>query len=140
MKAAQLANMPLQCNARICNRMGCLYQWQCIIGNSHSQLCSVSKTVEQVPGQAHSFVEHIQEGVAQAEADTTALLLFSGGQTRKEAGPRSEAEGYWLVAEAAGWWGHTHIRERTFTKVHLAAASVTWSLLLLTISLCPSVR
>lgn len=70
-----------------------------------------------MPGQAHSFIGHIQEGIVQAEADETALLLFSGGQTRKAAGPRSEAEGYWLVAEAAGWWGHAGVRDRAFTEV-----------------------
>ena len=37
----------------------------------------------QVPGQTHSFVQHIQLGVEQAAADPTALLLFSGGKTRR---------------------------------------------------------
>ncbi len=71
----------------------------------------------QVPGQAHSFIEHIQEGIARAEHDPDSLLLFSGGQTRKAAGPRSEAEGYWLVAEAASWWGSDTVRDRAFTEV-----------------------
>ena len=71
----------------------------------------------QVPGQAHSFIEHIQAGIHHAEHDPSALLLFSGGQTRKAAGPRSEAEGYWLVAEAAKWWGSVTVRERAFTEV-----------------------
>ena len=78
----------------------------------------------QVPGQAHSFIEHIQEGIGQAERDPTALLLFSGGQTRKAAGPRSEAEGYWLVAEAASWWGADHVRERAFTEVRCPVALI----------------
>ena len=72
---------------------------------------------DQVPGQAHSFIEHIQTGIQHAEHDPGALLLFSGGQTRKAAGPRSEAEGYWLVAEAAKWWGSTPVRARAFTEV-----------------------
>ena len=76
----------------------------------------------QVPGQAHSFIEHIQAGIQHAEHDPDALLLFSGGQTRKAAGPRSEAEGYWLVAEAAKWWGSSMVRERAFTEecAHIA--------------------
>jgi hypothetical protein len=37
----------------------------------------------QVPGQTHSFVQHIQLGVEQAAADPSALLLFSGGKTRR---------------------------------------------------------
>ena len=41
------------------------------------------------------------------------------GQTRKAAGPRSEAEGYWLVAEAAAWWGSHQVRERAFTEVNI---------------------
>ena len=70
-----------------------------------------------VEGQSHSFVEHIQMGVRHAEADPSSLLLFSGGQTRRAAGPRSEAEGYWMVAAAAGWWGHHGVQDRAFTEV-----------------------
>ena len=74
-----------------------------------------------VEGQSHSFVEHIQTGVKHAEADPSSLLLFSGGQTRRAAGPRSEAEGYWMVAAAAGWWGHHSVQDRAFTEVPLPA-------------------
>ena len=95
---------------------------QLVTFHDFSQLCC-----SQVPGQVHSFIEHIQEGIAQAEADATALLLFSGGPTRKAAGPRSEAEGYWLVAEAADWWGHSHIRERAYTEVKSAYQRKTTS-------------
>lgn len=51
------------------------------------------------PGQAATFVTHIQEGIEIAARDDGALLLFSGGETRKDAGPRSEAQSYWTVAE-----------------------------------------
>lgn len=57
------------------------------------------------PGQASTFVRHIQEGVDIAAKDDAALLLFSGGETRKDAGPRSEAQSYWSVAESEGWFG-----------------------------------
>jgi hypothetical protein len=57
------------------------------------------------PGQAATFVRHIQEGVDIAAKDDAALLLFSGGETRKDAGPRSEAQSYWSVAESRGWFG-----------------------------------
>ena len=53
---------------------------------------------------AETFVAHIQRGVAAAAADPRALLVFSGGETRAEAGPRSEALSYWLVAEHNRWW------------------------------------
>ncbi|KAI3430725.1 hypothetical protein D9Q98_005311 [Chlorella vulgaris] len=71
---------------------------------------------KEVEGQTHSFVQHIQLGVREAAADPDALLLFSGGKTRKDAGPRAEGEGYWLVAEAAKWYGAEGVRERAFTE------------------------
>lgn len=57
------------------------------------------------PGQAATFLAHIQEGVGIVAKDEEALLLFSGGETRKDAGPRSEAQSYWAVAESKGWFG-----------------------------------
>lgn len=57
------------------------------------------------PGQAATFLAHIQEGIKIAAKDNAALLLFSGGETRKDAGPRSEAQSYWAVAESKGWFG-----------------------------------
>lgn len=71
----------------------------------------------QMPGQAQTFLDHIQLGIQIAAADPQALLLFSGGQTRQAAGPRSEGLSYWMVAEAAGWFGHTEVRSRAFTEV-----------------------
>ena len=57
------------------------------------------------PGQAATFLAHIKEGVEIAAKDDGALLLFSGGETRKDAGPRSEAQSYWAVAESEEWFG-----------------------------------
>ena len=57
------------------------------------------------PGQAATFIAHIKEGVDIAARDDGALLLFSGGETRKDAGPRSEAQSYWAIAESKGWFG-----------------------------------
>jgi len=57
-----------------------------------------------VEGQAQSFVDHVRLGAELAARDPSALLLFSGGQTRSAAGPRSEGLSYWVVAEAAGWF------------------------------------
>lgn len=39
--------------------------------------------LQEVPGQTHSFVEHVQLGIKEAAADKDALLLFSGGKTRR---------------------------------------------------------
>lgn len=61
------------------------------------------------PGQAATFLSHIQEGVEAAGKDDESLLLFSGGETRKDAGPRSEAQSYWAVAESKGWFGESYL-------------------------------
>ncbi|KAE9446549.1 hypothetical protein RHGRI_031782 [Rhododendron griersonianum] len=71
------------------------------------------------PGQAATFVAHIKEGVETAAVDDEALLLFSGGETRKDAGPRSEAQSYWTVAESEGWFGkQENVRWRALTEEH----------------------
>lgn len=69
------------------------------------------------PGQASSFVDHIRAGVEAAAGDDDALLLFSGGETRQDAGPRSEAQSYWNVAESKDWFGNREsVRWRTLTE------------------------
>jgi hypothetical protein len=77
----------------------------------------------QVPGEPQSFIDHIALGVEEAARDTSALLLFSGGQTRKAAGPRSEGLSYWQVAEAAGWFNATDVRGRAYTEVRGAGSA-----------------
>ncbi|GJP47492.1 hypothetical protein CLOM_g6679 [Closterium sp. NIES-68] len=67
-------------------------------------------------GAASSFVEHIRLGVTAAAEDSRALLLFSGGETRRDAGPRSEAQSYWNAAEKLSWFGHTEVRGRALTE------------------------
>ena len=80
--------------------------------------CPPPRPLQDVPGQTHSFIEHIRLGVAHAAADAHALLLFSGGRTRRGAGPRPEGEGYWLVAEAGGWYGHREVRRGAGQCLH----------------------
>ncbi|CAM9785804.1 unnamed protein product, partial [Phaeothamnion confervicola] len=74
------------------------------------------------------LVRHIQEGVKAAAADPASLLLFSGGATRRVAGPRTEARNlfgkqcmhfllhqggsYFSVADHFRWWGSPHVRAR----------------------------
>lgn len=79
--------------------------------------CGLPCLVPQVPGEPQSFIDHIRLGVEAAAHDPGALLLFSGGQTRKAAGPRSEGLSYWQVADAAGWFNLTDVRSRAFTEV-----------------------
>ena len=52
----------------------------------------------------HFYIEHIRRAVELA-AGPSAVLVFSGGNTFAQAGPRSEAFGYWALAERFGWWG-----------------------------------
>lgn len=63
-------------------------------------------------GQLSTMMAHIQQGVALAAADNSSLLLFSGGETRAAAGPRSEALSYWEAAEAMRWFGASQVRGR----------------------------
>ncbi len=56
-------------------------------------------------GEPKHYIRHSQRGVELAAADPQALLIFSGGQSRLEAGPRSEAQSYYAVADLHGWWG-----------------------------------
>lgn len=71
------------------------------------------------PGQAATFLHHIRTGVESTASDENALLLFSGGETRKDAGPRSEAQSYWSVAESSNWFGaKQEVRWRALTEEH----------------------
>ncbi|GMJ12408.1 hypothetical protein like AT1G21370 [Hibiscus trionum] len=71
------------------------------------------------PGQAATFLSHIKEGIESTARDDAALLLFSGGETRKDAGPRSEAQSYWTVAESKGWFGkEASVKWRALTEEH----------------------
>eukprot|EP01060_Flectonema_neradi_P003250 TRINITY_DN12082_c0_g1_i1.p1 TRINITY_DN12082_c0_g1~~TRINITY_DN12082_c0_g1_i1.p1 ORF type:complete len:280 (+),score=30.52 TRINITY_DN12082_c0_g1_i1:114-842(+) len=67
-------------------------------------------------GQLKTYIEHIEKGVELAAANPHAILMFSGGQTRVEAGPRSEAYSYWVAAEAKNWWGHPEVKNRTVVE------------------------
>ena len=70
-----------------------------------------------------TMLAHIERGVRLAAADNASLLLFSGGQTRLAAGPRSEASSYWEAADASGWFGFPHVRSRA----HLEEQVPRWS-------------
>ncbi|KAL1525585.1 hypothetical protein AB1Y20_020439 [Prymnesium parvum] len=68
-------------------------------------------------GQLDTMLKHIERGVQLAAADNSSLLLFSGGETRRAAGPRSEAMSYWEAADALGWFGSLHVRDRAHLEV-----------------------
>jgi hypothetical protein len=62
------------------------------------------------------YIEHIRFGVELAAKRPSSLLVFSGGQTRREAGRRSEAEGYSILANHFNWWGRAEVSRRTTTE------------------------
>ena len=68
--------------------------------------------------EARLYTEHIEAGVKFLAEDQKAMLLFSGGQTREEVGPYSEAQSYWYLAEACDWFGRIQSRERALTEEH----------------------
>jgi hypothetical protein len=55
-------------------------------------------------GEAPFYVEHIRRGVVLTVNNPLALLVFSGGRTREEAGTWSEAKTYCEIARQAKWW------------------------------------
>lgn len=67
-------------------------------------------------GEPAFYIEHIQAGISLAAQSLNSLLVFAGSQTRREAGPLSEAQSYWFLAEQSGWWGKPEIRDRTTTE------------------------
>jgi hypothetical protein len=54
-------------------------------------------------GEPPFYIEHIRFGVELAKSCSDALLIFSGGMTRREAGPVSEAQSYRDLAARFGW-------------------------------------
>lgn len=67
-------------------------------------------------GEPVFYIEHIEAGISLAAQNPDSLLIFAGGQTRREAGPLSEAQSYWLLAEQSGWWERTEVRDRATTE------------------------
>lgn len=46
---------------------------------------------------------HIKKGVELAASDAKSMLVFSGGQTRRDVGPTSEAASYYYLASEKNW-------------------------------------
>ena len=49
------------------------------------------------------ITSHIKKGIQIARTDSRSILLFSGGQTRKDVGPISEAASYYFLAKEKKW-------------------------------------
>jgi hypothetical protein len=57
---------------------------------------------------------HIKKGIDLAAKDRGSLLVFSGGQTRKDVGPTSEAASYYYLAEEKKW--SVVVKDRTYLE------------------------
>jgi hypothetical protein len=67
-------------------------------------------------GEGSCYVEHVRAGVKLAAESPESLLLFAGGQTDAAAGPMSEGQGYWAIAEHSEWFGTPEVRGRASTE------------------------
>ncbi len=67
-------------------------------------------------GEPHFYIEHVRAAVELAASDPQALLLFSGGPTRVDAGLRSEAQSYYDVARHYAWFGHPAVGGRAMIE------------------------
>jgi hypothetical protein len=65
------------------------------------------------PGEGCFYIEHCQKGVLLASENTNNLLVYSGGQTRENAGRRSEAESYFEISRDHNWWGNPFVANHT---------------------------
>lgn len=55
-------------------------------------------------GEPPFYLEHMRRGVVLAANNPVALLVFSGGRTRPEAGNWSEARTYYEITKSRGFW------------------------------------
>jgi hypothetical protein len=53
-------------------------------------------------GTGISLISHVFAGINATLSDPTSLLIFSGGETRPSAGPRTESESYFRLADSRG--------------------------------------
>ena len=67
-------------------------------------------------GEPPFYIGHVRAAVEAAAADPDSLLFFSGGPTRREAGPRSEAESYYRIAMHYAWFGQIAVAARAILE------------------------
>ena len=67
-------------------------------------------------GEPSCYIGHIRRGVELAARNPDSLLVFSGGQSRREAGRRSEAESYLWVAQYYSWFGMPEVAAHTLKE------------------------
>ncbi|RYH30030.1 hypothetical protein EON65_06500 [archaeon] len=59
---------------------------------------------------------HIKKGIELLDRDMASLLVFSGGQTRKDVGPISEAASYYYLVQYNNWASQTDLTTRIFLE------------------------
>jgi hypothetical protein len=67
-------------------------------------------------GEPPRYIEHVRYAVELAASLPNSLLIFSGGQTRLEAGPQSEGQSYWRLADQFSWWQKPAVCDRATTE------------------------
>ena len=70
-------------------------------------------------GLPQTIVAHIREGIRQAAMDPKSILVFSGGETRANAGPVNEGTSYFRVSDAMNLWDEHadgEVRSRTTSE------------------------
>lgn len=67
-------------------------------------------------GEPPFYIGHMKAAVEKAAEDPESILVFSGGETRLEAGPLSEAMSYWRLSSHFGWWGHDSVKARALCE------------------------
>ncbi len=67
-------------------------------------------------GEPKYYISHIKKGVELAAEDDESLLIFTGNQSRKEAGPKSEGTMYWMIADSQNWFGYSGVKDRCITE------------------------
>lgn len=64
------------------------------------------------------ITSHVKKGVEVASKDPQSLLLFSGGQTRRDVGPTSEAASYYYLAQQSQWLKSPFLQARVVLEEH----------------------
>jgi len=63
-----------------------------------------------------TFLTHIATGILIAKYNKKGTLIFTGGQTQESAGPFTEGQSYWYVANIMKWLDNDDIRKRSTTE------------------------
>lgn len=86
------------------------------VGREPRRIQSDKYWITEFQGEGQFYAEHADAGLNEAAEDKGVLLIFSGGQTREQAGPLSEAQSYWFLEQQKKWLGYEDVVERATTE------------------------